>query len=144
MSERNKQLVRRFVDELLNDTNPAALGELVTEDFVLRLPGHAPIQGKESFREALSEWQSAFPDWQVSIEELIAEGDKVAGRWRCEGTHQGPLMGIPATGRRVCWTANDILRIEDQRIAENTVEENMLGLMQQLGAIAEPTATHAA
>jgi predicted ester cyclase len=74
------------------------------------------------------------PYWRVSIEELIAEGDKVAGRWRCEGTHQGPLMGIPATGRRVCWTANDILRIEGQRIAENTVEENMLGLMRNSSA----------
>jgi steroid delta-isomerase-like uncharacterized protein len=144
MSERNKQLVRRFVVEQLNDTNPAALDELVAEDFVLRLPGHAPIQGREAFRDALSQWRSAFPDWRASIEELIAEGDKVAGRWRCEATHQGVLMGIPATGRRVCWTANDILRIEGQRIVENTAEEDMLGLMRQLGAIAEPPATRAA
>lgn len=143
MSEQNKHLVRRFVHELLNDEDPSAVEELLAEDFVLRLPGHAPMTGREAFRQAVNEWRAAFPDWHVSIEELIAEGDKVAGRWRCEATHRGTLMGIPATGRRVSWTANDILRIDGRRIVENTAEEDMLGLMRQLGAIPEQQATSA-
>ena len=134
MSEHNKNLVRRFVRDVLNDGNPSTVTELLSEDFVLRLPGLPPTEGREAFMQALQEWRTAFPDWQVSIEQLIAEHDKVAGRWRCEATHLGPLMGIPATGKQVIWTANDILRIEQGKIAENTAEEDMLGLMGQLGA----------
>jgi steroid delta-isomerase-like uncharacterized protein len=143
MCEQNKKLVRRFVRDLLNDENPSAVDQLLAEDFVLRLPGHAPVQGREAFTQAVQEWRAAFPDWRVSIEELIAEGDRVAARWRCEATHQGPLLGIPATDRRVSWTANDILRIQDNKIVENTAEEDMFGLMRQLGAIPEPTPSSA-
>jgi steroid delta-isomerase-like uncharacterized protein len=138
MTVENKALVRRFVDELLNRGDALAADKLLSEDFVLRLPGLPPIEGRDAFKQGLQEWREAFPDWRITIEELIAEGDKVAGRWRCKGTHLGPLMGIPATGKRVTWTANDILRIEAGRIAENTAEEDMLGLMRQLGAIPEP------
>jgi steroid delta-isomerase-like uncharacterized protein len=143
MTEHNKQLVRRFVRDLLNDGNPSAVDELLAEDFVLRLPGHPPMHGRDAFRQGVQEWRTAFPDWHVSIEELIAEDEKVAARWRCEATHLGPLMGIPATGRHVTWTANDILRIEGETIAENTAEEDMLGLMRQLGAIPETIAAGA-
>ncbi len=135
--EENKEIVRRFVEELLNRGNLAAAEELVASDFVLHLPGHPPIQGREAFKEGLQHWRSAFPDWHITIEELIAEGDKVAGRWTVRGTHRGPLMGIPPTGKQVSWTANDIFRIANGKIAENTAEEDMLTLMRQLGALSE-------
>jgi steroid delta-isomerase-like uncharacterized protein len=131
-------LARRFAKELLNAENLAAADELLADDFAARLPGVSRIEGKEAFKERLQHWRAAFPDWRVSIEELIAECDKVAVRWRCEATHRGPLKDIAPTGKRVNWTANDILRIENGRIAESTVEQDMLGLMRQLGAAPEP------
>jgi steroid delta-isomerase-like uncharacterized protein len=134
VSEQAKELVRRFARDVLAGGHPAAADEILTENFVLRLPGLPAIEGREAFKRGLAEWQAAFPDWEISIEELIAEGDKVAGRWRCRGTHRGPLMGIAPTGRRVSWTANDIFRIEAGRIAENTAEEDIAGLLRQLGA----------
>ena len=137
-SRQNKMLARRFAKELLNAENLAAADELLADNFVARLPGMSRIEGKEAFKERLQHWRAAFPDWRVSIEELIAECDKVAVRWRCEATHRGPLKDIAPTGKRVNWTANDILRIENGRIAESTVEQDMLGLMRQLGAAPEP------
>ena len=139
MSEQAKDLVRRFVNDVLAGGNLAAADEILTENFIIRLPGLPPIEGREAFKDGLTEWQQAFPDWQISIEELIAEGDRVAGRWRCPGTHRGPLMGIAPTGRRVSWTANDIFRIEADRIAENTAEEDIAGLLRQLGASHQAT-----
>ena len=137
-SEQNKTLVCRFVDELLNAGNLASADELLADDFALRLRLPA-VEGREAFKEGLQHWRTAFPDWRISIERLIAEYDKVDIRWSSEATHSGPLMGIAPTRKRVSWTANDVLRIENGRIAEITAEEDMLALVRQLGAAPEPT-----
>jgi len=80
----------------------------------------------------------AFPDWQVTVEDMIAEGDKVVARYTAHGTQRGELLGIPATGKSVTTTAIDIFRIADSKIAEHRVESDTLGLMQQLGVLLAP------
>jgi len=134
-SSRQTMLVRRFVEAVLNGRDYAAIDELFAHDFVLHLPGMPAIEGREAFRQSLAGLHAAFPDLRFTILELFGEGDKVAGRWAIEGTHEGELWRIAATGRRARWTATDIFRIENERIAENTPEEDIFGLMRQLGAV---------
>jgi steroid delta-isomerase-like uncharacterized protein len=121
VSEQNKARVRRFVDEVLNAGNLASADELLADDFALDLRLLA-IEGREAFKEILKHWRTAFPDGRISIERLTGEDDKVVGCWTGEATHSAPIMGIAATKKRVSWTANVILRIENGRIAEITAE----------------------
>jgi predicted ester cyclase len=88
-TEENKTVVRRMVDEVINEGNLDAADELF-------LPQLA-AQAKQAFRS----FRSAFPDWREDILELVAEGNRVVGRFRCTGTHQGIFMGLPATGKRM-------------------------------------------
>ena len=139
LPEQNETRIRHFVNEFLNAGILASADKLLADDFALRLRQPA-IEGREAFKEGLRHWRTVFPDWRISIEQLIAEDDKVTSRWRCEATHSGQqLMGISPTGKRVSWTANAVLRIENGRIAELTAEVDMLALMRQLGAAPEPT-----
>jgi predicted ester cyclase len=77
----------------------------------------------------------AFPDLQITVEDMVAEGDKVAVRWRLRATHQGEFMGIPPTGNQVTMTGIDINRLEGGRLVERWGNEDMLGLLQQLGVM---------
>jgi predicted ester cyclase len=138
ISGQNEKVVRCFVDELLSAGNLASADELLADDVVLRLRVPA-IEGREAFKQGLRHWQMALSDWRISIEQLIAVRDKVVGHWRCEATHSGPLMGVAPTGKRVSWTANDVLRIENGKITEITAEEDVIAIMRQLGAAPEPT-----
>ena len=100
----NKELVRKWVDEVLNkrdlsEQSPAY--QLVAVDFVGHFPGQPPIEGLEAYRQFGSLYFSAFPDLQITPEDLTAEGDKVTMRYGWRGTHKGELMGIPPTGKQV-------------------------------------------
>jgi steroid delta-isomerase-like uncharacterized protein len=137
----NKALVRRWVEEVLNtrdisDQSPAY--QLVAADFVGHFPGQPPIEGLEAFRQFGSLYFSAFPDLQITPEELIAEGDKVTMRYGWCGTQQGELMGIPATGKQVRASGISILRIANGKIAEQWDSFDNLGLLQQLGVVPAP------
>lgn len=144
-SEQNTALVRSFVDELLNAGKLASADELLADDFALRLRllaiegREAFIEGRKAFKENLQHWRTDFPDWWICIERLTGDDDKVMGCWTCKATHSARLMGIAATGKRVSWTANVILRIENGRIAEMAADGDMVGLMRQLEATPEPT-----
>jgi predicted ester cyclase len=81
---------------------------------------------------------AGFPDVQTTILDTIAEGDKVVFRASTEGTHTGPFMGIPPTGKRAKWTFVDIMRIADGKLVEEWVETDMMSLMQQLGMVPPP------
>ena len=136
MSEENKAIVRRQEEELFTQGNLDAADEIYAPNYV----GHDPsnpedIRGQEAAKQAAADYREAFPDLQVTIEELIAEGDKVAARVRFRGTHQGELEGIAPTGRRVESTGIVISRIEGGKIAEDWANFDDLGLMRQLGAI---------
>jgi predicted ester cyclase len=138
MPEENKAIVRRQEQELFTQGNLDAADEIYAPNYV----GHDPsnpqdIHGLEAAKQAAADYRKAFPDLQVTIEELIAEGDKVAARVRFCGTHQGELEGIAPTGRRVESTGIIISRIEAAKIAEDWANFDDLGLMRQLGAIPE-------
>jgi steroid delta-isomerase-like uncharacterized protein len=120
-TEANKALIQKWVDEALNtrdvsDRSPAY--QLVATDFVGHFPGQPPIEGLEASRQFGSLYFNAFPDLQITPEDLIAEGDKVTMRYGWRGTHKGELMGIAATGKQVIASGISILRIADGRIAE--------------------------
>jgi steroid delta-isomerase-like uncharacterized protein len=131
-AESNKALVRRGFEEGMNQHNMNAFDEVMAPNYVNHnMP--APGPGPEGFKAVISMFLSAFPDFRVTIEDAIAEGDKVATRGTWQGTHQGDFMGIPATGKPVAVSYCDIWRLENGKAVENWVQMDMLGLMQQLG-----------
>ena len=143
-TEDNKALIHKWVDEVLNtrdvsDQSPAY--QLVASDFVGHFPGQPPIEGLEAFRQFGSLYFSAFPDLQITPEDLIAEGDKVTMRYGWGGTHRGELMGIPATGKQVRTSGISILRIANGKIAEQWDNFDNLSMLQQLGVIPAPGQT---
>jgi steroid delta-isomerase-like uncharacterized protein len=132
--DRNKALLRRFYEELWSKGNLDAISELVAEDFVDHhpLPGAPP--GREGLAALVTTWRTAFPDMSETCEDLIAEGDKVVGRFTMRGTHSGEFMGVAPTGRRVTMSGIDIVRVAGGKIAEFWYGEHLLELMQRLGA----------
>ena len=134
----NKALVQEWVDKVLNtrdvsEQSPAY--QLVAADFVGHFPGQPAIEGLEAFRQFGSLYFSAFPDLQITPEDLIAEGDKVTMRYGWCGTHKGELMGIPPTGKQVVTSGISILRVTNGKIAEQWDNFDNLGMLQQLGII---------
>jgi len=136
-AEENKALVRRFVEEFWNEGNTAAADELMAFDAEIHMPTGelVDLDGLKRFAGA---FRRSFPDWHSTIEELIAEGDRVAERWTGRGTHRGELQGIAPTGRRVEVPGSVFYRIVDGKIVEFRGQLDMMGLMQRLGAIPEP------
>jgi steroid delta-isomerase-like uncharacterized protein len=141
---RNKALLRRFYEELWTKGNLEVIPELVAEDFVDHhaLPGAPP--GRERLAALVTTWRTAFPDMRETCEDLIAEGDKVVGRFTMSGTHSGAFMGVPPTGRRVTMSGIDIVRVVEGKITEFWYGEHLLELMQQLGAVPDFAADYAA
>jgi C-1 hydroxylase len=124
--EENKALVRREQEELWNHTgNLDAAEELFA------------TEQAEAARQEAADFRQGFPDVVSTIEDLIAEGDKVVARWRARATHQGDYVGIPRTGKEVEFTGISVYRIEGNKIAESWTVEDELGLMRQIGAVAE-------
>jgi len=133
-AESNKAVVRRLFGEVLNPGDLGRAGELIGAGFVDRggAPGQAP--GPEGFEQANAMLRVAFPDLRLAVEEMVAEGDKVAVRFTARGTHRGEFMGVPATGKRVAWEVISIVRVADGKIAERWSRSDAPGLRQQLGA----------
>ena len=136
MSEGNKDLARRSW-ELVSQRNPDALEEVYSADSVLHEPDQ-DLQGLEEVKQYLSMYISAFPDLNVTVEDVIAEGDQVVTRWTIRGTHQGELEEFgPPTGRQIEIKGITIHRIEDSKIAEEWERYDNLSIMQQLGLVPE-------
>jgi steroid delta-isomerase-like uncharacterized protein len=135
----NKAIVRRFVDDVYGRDDSVAFAQLVHPDIVVSYPLlPEPVHGREAFKAVLSQFRAALPDLEASLDELIAEDDKVAVRWSLAGTQLGAFGPIPGTGKRVRWTGISICRIADGKVIEDRGEEDVFGLMQQLGAIPAP------
>ena len=134
-TEENKALVRREYEQGVNKRDFALLEEVLASDYIGHFPGIPPLQGIESYRQFTTCFFIAFPDLQATIEDLIAEGDKVAVRQTWRGTHTGNFQGISPTGKQVTFTSLEVYHIAGGKLAEEWVELDMLGLMQQLGAI---------
>jgi predicted ester cyclase len=131
--EDNKALVRRFYGEGVH--SPALFDELLAPAYLLHFPGSPPISGIEQAKQMMVRYTTAFPDLQLTTEDLIAEGDKVAIRNTWRGTHQGVFQGLPPTGKHVTFTGTDIFRCIGGKIAEQWADLDALGLMQQIGVI---------
>jgi steroid delta-isomerase-like uncharacterized protein len=139
MSEENKAISRRADEELFNLGNLSVADELFAVDYVY----HDPTSGEdwcgpEGVKQFVSMFRTAFPDLRYTIEDQIAEGDKVVIRYTASGTHQGLLMGLAPKGKRVEITDISIMRIESGKIKEIRENYDALGLMQQLGAVPSP------
>ena len=138
MSDANKRIVQR-VFEAMNGGNLGTLDEVVAEGFVDHDPNNPPDlpPGREGLKQLIGMYRGSFPDMRMTIEEQLAEGDKVVTRWSVRGTHQGELMGIAPTGKQVVVTGIFIDRIESGQVAESWANWDTLGMLQQLGAIPE-------
>ena len=135
MSEENKALVRRFHEEVINKGNLGVMDELCAPNMVDHsLPPEFPA-GMEGTKQMISMFRAALPDVRVTIEDLIAEGDKVTCRWTACGTHKGDFMGIAATGKQVTVTGIGIDRIVGGKAVEHWESFDQFGMMQQLGVI---------
>ncbi len=138
-AEENKDTSRRFYEELFNQGNLDAAEEIVTPDFVIHDPNlPEEPRGPEGLKAFVSMYRSAFPDVEFTIEDQIAEGEKVGTRWVADGTHQGELMGIAPTGNRIRVRAFTLQRFSGGKIAEDWAHYDALGMMRQIGAIPEP------
>lgn len=136
MSEDNKALVRRFYEETHDRANFAALDDFIATNFVDHtpfLPGLAP--GIEGVKQVFTMFLGAFSDIHVTVEDQIAEGDKVVSRGTARMTHTGDLMGIAPTGKQVELKFIEIFRVVGGKLAEHWEIFDQLGMMQQLGAI---------
>jgi steroid delta-isomerase-like uncharacterized protein len=138
MSEANKALVRRFANELMNRGNLQVADEICAPNAVNHSAPPGSPAGPAGVKQMVTMYRSAFPDMRVTIEDLVAEGDKVAARWSVTGTHRGELMGIPATGKRVTVTGMEINRFAGGKLVEHWESFDQLGLMQQLGVVPTP------
>ena len=134
-TEENKAIARRWFEESGNRHNVAIVDELFTPDYVNHALGAAPGGGREAEKHLIEGMLTAFPDMRFTIEDMVAEGDKVVVRYTIQGTHQGAFMGLPATGKAFTTTAIVILRFENGKIAEEWFQGDDLGMMQQLGVI---------
>jgi len=124
--EENKAFVQRYVEEPWNKGNVDALDELCGPNFSLR------GQGVEPFKAVITEFRTSFPDLHFTVEEMIAEGDKVAYRWTARGTHQGEYAGIAPTGKTITATGITIIRIVDGKVVEDRFESNVPSIREQL------------
>ena len=132
MSEQNKQVVRRYFEEL--DHGKAHPAHICTPDFVFHIPGF-PSMDLDASKQFAATFYTAMPDLTHPIEELIAEGDKVAFRGRYQGTHTGAFMGVPASGRRISAVGVGVFRVANGKVAEFWVSPDRMSLMQQMGVL---------
>ena len=136
-TEENKTLVRRFVNEVQSAHKLELIDELFSPDFVDHYAGSTPPY-REGTKRFLTMIFTAFPNVSATIHEQTAAGDKVWTRKTFHGTHLGPFMGIPPTGKPIAVGVMDIFRIENGKIVEHWGISDMLGLMQQIGASPSP------
>jgi steroid delta-isomerase-like uncharacterized protein len=136
MLEANKTISRRVIEEALNEGRLETVDELIAPTFVNHDPSATgELSGPDGMKQLVEGYRTAFPDLRVTIEDQLAEGDRVATRWTARGTHQGELMGIAATGKEATVTGLSIDRITDGKIVESWNNWDTLGLLQQLGVV---------
>lgn len=131
--EANKRIVRRLFDECINGGNLALLPEFVAPDFI----GAQGARGPSAFGSVIAGLRSSFPDIHYTLEDVIAEGDRVVVRWSWVGTHQHQYREHKPTGKRVKSTAIAIFELEDHKLARLSLEMDRLGFLQAMGAVPE-------
>jgi steroid delta-isomerase-like uncharacterized protein len=135
MSDTLKNIVRRSFEDHFNGRNAAAVDELYAREVVMRTPDGV-VTGRDGVNTLMQTYASAFPDFVLTIDDTVAEGDRVAVRYSFTGTHQGTIAGIPPTGKRVTVGGNiGIYRVVDGRVAEANVSWDRYVLLEQLGLL---------
>lgn len=132
--ERNKAIVRRWIEEGFNRKNVNVVDDLFGDDFAVS----GQRIGRAGLKQVMNQRLAAFPDLHVSILEILGEGDKVVIWYSAEGTQRGEFDGVRPTGKRASWLGSDILRIERGTIVEARFLDDALGLLRQLGATLTP------
>ena len=137
-TEANKAVYRRFIEEGFNQGRLATLDEVLAPSYVNHSapPGSPP--GADGVKQIIRHFRSAFPDLRIEIHEQVAEGDLVSSRATFRGTHGGPLFGIPATGRQVTMRGLSMVRVANGQIQEGWIQNDVVGLLRQLGATELP------
>ena len=135
--EENKAITHRFYENW-NKGNMEGVYALFASDIVDHNPGPGQAAGIEGLKQALDLFKNAFPDSQLKLEHLIAEGDKIVDHGTFRGTHTGEMVGIPPTGKPVSITFTNIYRIANGKIVEAWHIEDILGIMQQIGVMPMP------
>ncbi len=137
-AEENKKMARRFMEEAFGQDKPELVDDLLDPDFVRYDPyiEAGEVRGTQTVKENIVWFRNAFPDLSCTIEEQVAEGEKVVSRWTLRGTHQGDFFGVAGTGNRVEFTGIQIDRFDESgKIVEERAEFDLLGAMRQVGAI---------
>lgn len=135
LGERNKAVVRDFIDGLFTKGDLGAVDTYLAEDFVNHDPPFGVTADREGMRTAGGMMRAAFPDWRSELHELIAEGDLVVERFTAGGTHRGDVMGVPATGQTISLPGINIFRLRDGLIVERWGRLDDLGFLRQLGVV---------
>jgi len=131
--EANKASYRRFFEEITNKQQLDRIGECMADNMVEHTPGLS--SGAAGVRRDFEAFLRAFPDMHTTIDDLTAEGDKVASRYHWTGTHHGEFNGIAPTGKQVTVMGHDLWRMRDGKCVEHWNSEDNLGLLQQLGVV---------
>jgi steroid delta-isomerase-like uncharacterized protein len=138
--EDNKAVLHRWLDAV-NGGDLAVTDEVFSPDCIRRLIYHASVtrvgRGPDGIKRRLAEWRLAFPDWQFTVEDMVAEGANVMTRCTVRGTHLGEFFGLPPTGKQVAYTEILISRLDSGAIVEQSVLIDRLGLLQELGVLPE-------
>jgi predicted ester cyclase len=137
--EGNKATVRRFMEESFGEGKPELVDDLLDSDFVRYDPyiKAGEVRGTQTVKDNIVWFRNAFPDLSCTIEEQVAEGDKVVSRWTLRGTHRGEFFGVAGTGNRVEFTDIQIDRFDEEsgKIVEERAEFDLLGALRQIGAL---------
>ena len=134
-AEELKAIARRYIEEVWNNGNLALIDELFAPDHINHSPNLGQMAGPEGLKQLIATFRQAAPDLHFTIDDMLAEGDRVVTRWTARGTHQGELMGVPPTGKQITVTAIVIDRIVGGRFVEHWAGRDDLGMYQQLGLI---------
>lgn len=140
MAAENKVVMSRFV-EFINTGSEKLAEELISSDAVFHVPGRPePLRGPAGYLAVIGMMRGGFPDIQWTLEEMIAEDDKVAARFTMRGTHQGTFFGVPPTGKTIAVQAMNFYRLSGGQFIEERGQPDLLGLLQQIGAVPSPGA----
>ena len=138
MSEENKAKVRRLLEGFFSPEAGSIVDDVVSPDLVDHSPMPDQRPGVEGLKEIIVVMRNAFPDGKITVDDLIAGGDRVVARWTLRGTHRGEFMGIAATGKQVSMSGIEIDRFAGDKAVEHWEQADIMSLMQQLGAIPGP------
>jgi len=136
--EINKVVMRRFL-EFVNTASEKLAQELISPDAIFHVPGRPePMRGPAGYLAVIGMMRGGFPDIQWTLEEMIAEDNKVAARFTMRGTHRGTFFGVPPTGKTIAVQAMNFYRLANGQFIEEHGQPDMLGLLQQIGAVPTP------